>query len=380
MRMLHIALANSQLSSTPPLDNFAFRLCVDDMCHGLFENRAVPFFTMVSCETARTIPVVQWNTAERRDPDLAMWPAVLNYRRGLPGRRRSLWPQRKPQAIFRGSINENVATNLDWSRRGELKRVRFRDSRWREQGRLALLHQRCLHPDLLNVRIIEGFKMLSLVNDTHFWACVQSIRDEPRRPTPLPEQAAAYRYIVHVEGNGGWSDRLKHLLLSGAVVLKQDAGVKEFFEPLLLPYRHYVPVSSDLRNLSESVLWAAAHDADVQVIAADAAVFAEEVLSQTALTAYMDALFRQYQVIFHQSVGSSADAWFSKLFQPDRTAQFSCETHELDRSHNSSSSAHTYGLGCFFQALDRNGLVIRPSARFPSVSAAVEAARQPSLV
>ena len=42
---------------------------------------------------------------------------------------------------------------------------------------------------------------------------------------PLVEQAARFQMVVHVEGNAGWADRLRHLLLSGMVVLKQDTAV-----------------------------------------------------------------------------------------------------------------------------------------------------------
>ena len=59
----------------------------------------------------------------------------------------------------------------------------------------------------------------------------------------------------YVAGNGGWADRLRHLLLSGAVVLKQETGVGEWWEPLLKPWRHFVPVSSTLHNLSAAVSW-----------------------------------------------------------------------------------------------------------------------------
>ena len=57
---------------------------------------------------------------------------------------------------------------------------------------------------------------------------------------------------VHVEGNGGWADRLRHLLLSGMLVLKQQTGVREWWEVPLQPWVHYVPVSSTLHNLSQA--------------------------------------------------------------------------------------------------------------------------------
>lgn len=34
--------------------------------------------------------------------------------------------------------------------------------------------------------------------------------------------------VVHVEGSGGWADRLRYLLLSGMVVLKQQTQAVEW--------------------------------------------------------------------------------------------------------------------------------------------------------
>ena len=59
-----------------------------------------------------------------------------------------------------------------------------------------------------------------------------------------------------------------YVLLSGAAVLKQQAmGIVEWFEPLLVPYVHYVPVSSTLHNLSDAVRWVRAHQAQARAIA-----------------------------------------------------------------------------------------------------------------
>ena len=52
----------------------------------------------------------------------------------------------------------------------------------------------------------------------------------------LPRQVSSFQMAVHVEGNGGWADRLRHLLLSGFCVLKQASGVSEWWEPALRPW------------------------------------------------------------------------------------------------------------------------------------------------
>ena len=351
MRMLQTILnaAHSDSGSLQSLAtvDFALKLCVDDTCHGEHEQHPVPFWSMVSCATAPSIPVVQWNTADARDPDLAVWDGVLRHRRllrqragvggttvkgsvvqgGGPG---AGWAQRQATAVFRGAINENVATNSDWTFSRLLHRVRFRDRRWRRQGRLALLYQRCQHPprppqpQILNVRIVSGTKRLAQVNDSAFWQCVDSIHDAPKT-IPLEQQASTYKYVVHVEGNGGWSDRLKHLYTSGMTVIKQDMGVSEFFEPLFIPYRHYVPVDSALTNLSDAILWARANDQQARQMAADAATLAEQVLSERGLHMYMQELLVRYAALFARTNHGAVEAEWDALLPPSQTAHFQCD-------------------------------------------------------
>ena len=55
--------------------------------------------------------------------------------------------------------------------------------------------------------------------------CVRSATgvDQPKY-LKQTAQAVHFQMALHVEGQGGWADRLKALLLSGAVVLKQAIG------------------------------------------------------------------------------------------------------------------------------------------------------------
>ena len=102
---------------------------------------------------------------------------------------------------------------------------------------------------------------------------------------------------MHVEGSDGWADRLRHLLLSGAVVLKQDSGIVEWWEPLLVPYVHYVPVASDLANLSAAVQWVRTHPDEAAAIARRAGELVERVLSTAALAEYAAAVLEGYAAL-----------------------------------------------------------------------------------
>ena len=287
LRLLFIALRQHRLP------DFQFRLCSDDYCHGLFEagagTRSLPLLTSVCCETARTIPSVQWNVLSSRDPDLGEWDATLSRLRAQRHAHARLWECRQPKAVWRGSIADHHVYNTRWSSRGELAQERVVASNWQRAGRVALAYQKCRHPELLDVR----FKLLRQRNNFDSNCTAVASRDRPAG-MPMTEQARRFRYMVHVEGIAGWADRLRHVLLSGATPLKQEMGVGEWFEPLLEPWKHYVPVSSTLSNLSSAILWARENDAKARKITIEVARLMEGVLSEDAVVYYQVQLFVRY--------------------------------------------------------------------------------------
>ena len=154
LRLLLLALRTAH----PPLPDFQFQLCGDDFCHGLWEQRgAAPLFSMVSCSSAPTIPAVQWNTLEARDPDLSVWPLTVERRRQLRERFSRRWACRKSVAIWRGSLNDMYVYNMFWSHNRTISRRKVDQSNWQRAGRAALAYQRCTAGSkLIDVR----FKLL----------------------------------------------------------------------------------------------------------------------------------------------------------------------------------------------------------------------------
>ena len=245
----------------------------------------------------------------------------------MPGRRfASSWEHRQPTAVWRGSLNGGLALNSEWSSKRVIRSIRAKNGHWKQLGRLALLYQHCMRPDLLDVKVLGGFKALEL-NASDFHECVKLTRGLHGH-MPLAQQAAAYRYVVHVDGgNGGWSDRLKHLLLSGMMVLKQDMGVSEYFEPLLKPWVHFVPVDSVLRNLSDAILWARREDLQARAIAERAASFAEEMLSESAIAFYQEEMFAQYAALFKSD---ATELRAHRAARVSHTARFDCQVQPQD--------------------------------------------------
>ncbi|KAL1510672.1 hypothetical protein AB1Y20_006969 [Prymnesium parvum] len=303
---LHAALrllSHAARASPHALPDLELRLCADDSCHGVWESprRARPLFTMASCADAPTLPLVQWNAEDGgRDVDLSAWDEALAAAaaRGAGRLGAAAWRCRSAAAIFRGAANQRHAYNGAWSDGGGVARARTTAANFNASGRWALVGARLAAPRLLNVRLSvlrRGEAILGARSDPPLYArrvaAVSS--DAPPRPS-LEAQAAAHKLLLHVEGHGGWADRLKHLLPLGAAVLKQSSGVTEWFEPLLTPAVHFLPVRGDLANLTAAIEAAHAHDDATRAVAAAAVAFARDVLPSATILEYSRQLLGGY--------------------------------------------------------------------------------------
>eukprot|EP00966_Prymnesium_polylepis_P054208 1253244-Prymnesium_polylepis.1 len=257
---------------------------------------------MAACLDSPTLPMVQWNAeAAGRDPDLAAWGSVLSekaaWARAL-ARPRS-WACREGAAVFRGSANQLHTYNNEWSSARHVRRTRTTNLNFNASGRWAFVEQRLRSPGSLNVRLSvlrRGDTILGRSTDElRFRRRVAAVStDMPAGTLPLEEQARRFRFVVHAEGHGGWADRLKHLLVSGSAVIKQDAGVQEWFEPSLVPGVHYLAATSDLSNLSAVVESARRSGDGARAVALRAAEWAERVLAPSMIVEYAVALFQGY--------------------------------------------------------------------------------------
>jgi len=111
----------------------------------------------------------------------------------------------------------------------------------------------------------------------------------------LVDQSKIYRYVLSVEGFGGWTDRLFDLISkSKMVVMDQEHPCDQWFEPLLKPFVHYIPIAHDFRNLPARVAWANAHPNAVIQIQRKARLFARKYLSKNGIISYAKAFLSLY--------------------------------------------------------------------------------------
>ena len=304
---------------------------------------AQPIFSSTSNEHATLIPFAQWIQGPDRDTDLAWWNP-LEVSSGSASARRELWGQMEPKAVFRGSLHRLSVYTDRWRTLGP-RRTQVTRNNWQSVGRTALLATKSRRPDLFNMRLLsksveatEGLPLrLAIENAT--WMAMD-------KPEYLKrDEQLRFRYAINIEGHGGWADRGYKMLLQPQLALVQDMPALPWYFSLLRPFEHYIPVDSNLQNVTNAVLWARDHDEQMQRVVAAANAATRELVSPSAIFRYSEetllayARLLKYRPVLHQ-----------------RAVPFVCEELASDRTcqlHRASAKPDEVKVGetrCYFRA------------------------------
>lgn len=104
------------------------------------------------------------------------------------------------------------------------------------------------------------------------------------------ELQSEHKYIVHIDGNVA-AYRLGITLLFNAVILLVDSGSRLWFQDMMKPYVHYVPVKADLSDLIDKIKWCKSHDKECEIIANNAYELGKQVMTKKACIDYIAATF-----------------------------------------------------------------------------------------
>jgi len=99
-----------------------------------------------------------------------------------------------------------------------------------------------------------------------------------------------YKYLVYIEGNSA-AYRLPYMLSLNSLVIKVNSKYKLWFEHLLKPYEHYVPVKHDLSDLANSVKWCKQNDKKCKDIMLNANNFCKTYFTKSYIYDYMQNIF-----------------------------------------------------------------------------------------
>ncbi|KAJ7595028.1 glycosyl transferase family 90-domain-containing protein [Mycena floridula] len=94
-----------------------------------------------------------------------------------------------------------------------------------------------------------------------------------------------FKYLLDIDGNG-FSGRYLGLMRSGSLVFKSTV-FSEFFDHLLQPFIHYLPVLPDLSDLVSQIEWANSNQAEARRIQETGRQFAQRVLTDAQNECYL---------------------------------------------------------------------------------------------
>lgn len=184
------------------------------------------------------------------------------------------WHQKKDVAIFRG-----VSSCI--------QKQHFRN--WHLNPRVRVSSISATYPNLLDASVTKWIKLShnTTVDD------IESTANITAKPPLTLEEHLSYKYILDVDGGLG-SSRKRWMMLSGSVPFFQASAVHQWYEPLLVPWVHYVPLDRWFRDLVENILWARQNDDLARAVARNAELFATRFLSEDAILEYLAVFLPKY--------------------------------------------------------------------------------------
>ena len=188
--------------------------------------------------------------------------------------RRLAWEARAPRAFWRG-----VTTGGRFDRPG-----------WEAIPRARLVAASRAQPELVDARFtrfVQGAEANAALADSGW-----------RSDEISPAESVRFRYLVDVDGNSSSWSRLRWLLRSGSLVLKQSSDFVQWYYRWLEPRRDYLPIAHDLADLAVTVAWARAHDAAARAIAQAGQRFAHERLGRAEAFLYLLAVLEGVAALY----------------------------------------------------------------------------------
>lgn len=181
------------------------------------------------------------------------------------------WDSKIKKAFWRGSTTGGYFTKQNWST--------F------PRTQLALFSLK--RPDLLDAKITFVCQAEAGVEQ------IIASQKLMGNFTPIADQLR-YRYLIDVDGNGWTVPRCFWILLSNSLLLKQDSDWICWYTAGLVPYRHFVPVSSSSDDIFAKIEWAKGHDAEARQMAQNGTEFALNDLSLENTYLYLYRVLIEY--------------------------------------------------------------------------------------
>lgn len=170
------------------------------------------------------------------------------------------WEDKIETVIFRGSATGSV----EFKNNQRLQIAKL-DSEWKLNK-----------PDLIDAGIVS-WNSRDKIDSNLTIKCINpkemnKIGIYLKKKIPMNEQLK-FKYIINIDGHSA-TNRFSYLLQSGSLIINVESkyviGNQRWYDHLLIPYKHYIPVKYDLSDLEEVILWCRLNDDKCKLIVQNA--------------------------------------------------------------------------------------------------------------
>jgi len=271
-------------SSTTPIPNLEFVQCVGDCPMHTRKDKTehnFPVFSTTYCSFSNVIPLPQWEPGRSGGPpalpEVNKW---MDEKLSFSKKVMENFGAKRPAAVYRGA---KVARGCYCNQWGTPPRPAYENCGW--QGD-------CKMPRTVQVQKRCGRKLLSDISEQH-----PKEVDYTDIKMSMTEQAKQFQFVVHLEGTCGWADRLSTLLALPMAIVKQVNWCGEWYNLLLRPWEHYIPVKCDLSDVVQQVARARRNQTALAQMVRRANQYVEQAYDTSVIEAYTAQLLLSYAKI-----------------------------------------------------------------------------------
>jgi len=186
------------------------------------------------------------------------------------------WNDKIPKAIFRGSATGSV--EFKYNQRLQISKI---DYEWNLKNY-----------DLLDAGIVSWNardKIDSNLTITYIKPGDMNKMNIFLKPRIEMVDQLKYKYLINIDGHA-FTNRFSYLLQSGCLILNVETkyviGNQRWFDHLLIPGIHYIPIKYDLSDLEEKIIWCRNNDSKCKEIVENAKKLYDEYFSKDGIMKY----------------------------------------------------------------------------------------------
>ncbi len=143
------------------------------------------------------------------------------------------------------------------------------------------------HPDLVDARF-------TIITQAHSATMLILKQKYQLAPQASKNKHLKHKIQINIDGNSCTYPGFIWRLLSNSVTLKDETPDIQWFYNLFKPWKHYIPIKSDMSDIEDKIEWVRMHDSEAKEIAAQASSIVQENLKTSDMYMYFIALFHEY--------------------------------------------------------------------------------------